>query len=73
MILIINEINRRDKRKRLGILEALQTHHVIDYDQGCSCYNFYRIQAVSYSYDFGDENSPIINIDMRCRQAQRGG
>merc|ERR1719270_738416 len=31
MILIINEINRRDKRKRLGILEALQTHHVIDY------------------------------------------
>ena len=32
MILIINEINRRDKRKRLGILEALQTHHVIDYD-----------------------------------------
>ena len=33
MILIINEINRRDKRRRLGILEALQTHHVIDYDQ----------------------------------------
>ena len=22
---------------------------------------------IGYRYNFGDENSPVINIDMRCR------